>query len=171
MRKATFWSAAVTITLKVQMLLLLHTSYAVQVTTVTPCAKMLPLAGMQPTLAMAQLSVALGVANKAMAVHWPASVGTVISCGQPASSGGVVSVTVTVWLQRAVKPQSLVACQVRVAAKPLPQRPGEFVTVLRAVMTTFAQPSLAVAVSNSHEVPHSTVLSGAQVSVNESAAM
>src|SRR5436190_853613 len=79
--------------------------------------------------------------------------------------GWVVSTTVTVWLQSAVLPQASVACQGRVESKVLPQCPAVLVTVLRMVMVTVPQVSVAVGGSKVQVLPYSTVLLGAQVMV------
>jgi len=57
-------------------------------------------------------------------------------------TGGVVSITVTVWLQMEELLQPSVARQVRVAVKVLPQ-PG-FVTVFATVMRFVPQTSVAI---------------------------
>src|SRR5438552_18216871 len=72
--------------------------------------------------------------------------------------GLVVSCTVTFWLQSAVLPQASVARQVRVASKVLPQWPVMLVTVLRTVMVTLPQVSVAVGASKDQVLVHSTVL-------------
>jgi hypothetical protein len=53
-------SVSLTVTVKMQALVLLLASVAVQVTTVTPLLKLAPLAGMQLTLPPGQLSVKVG---------------------------------------------------------------------------------------------------------------
>src|ERR1043166_1776238 len=72
---------------------------------------------------------------------------------------------VTVWLHWAVLPQESVACQMRVASKVLPQWPAVLVTVLRTVMVTLPQESVAVGASKDQALPHSAVLLGTQVMV------
>src|SRR5215467_2095753 len=72
-------------------------------------------------------------------------------------AGAVVSTTVTCWLQDAVSPQALVASQVRVASKVVPQWPAVLVTVLTTVMVTFP-PLVTVGGSKVHGVFCSTVL-------------
>jgi hypothetical protein len=86
-----------------------------------------------------------------------------------ARTGGVVSTTVTVWLQVAVAPQLSVPCQVRVMTSghvPL-------VVVLATVMVTLPtvpaggqQAFVQAGGSKVHVVWHSTVLLGAQMSAN-----
>ena len=65
--------------------------------------------------------------------------------------GGVVSTTVTVWLQKAMLLQVSVAFQVRVALKVQPEA---LVTVLKMVMVTPPQLSVALGGSNVHGSPH-----------------
>src|ERR1044071_1299422 len=103
-----------------------------------------------------QVSLAAGVSKVQGLVH-----STVLS-GTQEMVGGVVSTTVTFWLQSAVLPQASVARQVRVTSKVLPQWPVVLVTVLRTVMGTVPQGSLAVGGSNAQGVEHSTVLLGTQ---------
>jgi hypothetical protein len=81
------------------------------------------------------------------------------------SEGGVVSTTVTVWLQVERLVQASSASQVRVALKVLPQKPARFVTVL-IIRTVGAasQLSAALGASKLQAVPHSIVLLPAQVS-------
>ena len=75
------------------------------------------------------------------------------------STGGVVSITVTVWLQVSVPRQ------VRVALKLFPQKPARFVIVLTTVTVRFVPPQKSVTVGgvNVHAAPHSTTRSGAQM--------
>src|SRR5580765_282180 len=73
-------------------------------------------------------------------------------------SGGVVSTTVMVWLQRARLVHWSVASQVRVALMPLPQRLPWLVVVLTTTRVTFVeQLSLTLGIAKFHTVPHSTV--------------
>ena len=83
------------------------------------------------------------------------------------STGGVVSTTVTVWLQEAVAPQPSAACQVVVMTSG--QVP--LVTTLRTVITappgtpaTGQQTFVAVGGSKPQLLPHCTVLLAAQFS-------
>src|SRR4030081_3494814 len=72
-------------------------------------------------------------------------------------AGGVVSTTVTIWLQVLLLPQASVALQVRVAVKVFPQ--PAFVTVpTMAIVGVDPHTSLALGVSNVQPVPHSMVL-------------
>jgi hypothetical protein len=74
--------------------------------------------------------------------------------------GGVVSTTVTVWLQVLVLLQQSMACHVRVMT--CGQAP--LVTVLKMVGWTFGQQgSTTVGGSKLHDVPHSIVLLVAQL--------
>jgi hypothetical protein len=72
--------------------------------------------------------------------------------------GGVVSMTVTTWLQRLVFWQKSEATQVRVALKVLPQKPVRLVVVLSIITVTLepAQRSEAAGGTKLHETPHST---------------
>src|SRR5437764_9696227 len=79
--------------------------------------------------------------------------------------GLVVSTIVTFWLHSAVLPQASVARQVRVASKVLPQCPVVLVTVLRMVIATLPQASLALGASKVQPLAHSTVLLGTTVMV------
>src|SRR6266850_2736160 len=85
--------------------------------------------------------------------------------GHRVKVGGVVSTTVTVWLQVLLWPHGSMACQVRVMA--CGQRP--LVTVLRIVTARFAplQVSLAAGESKLQAVPQMTVLLALQVKVGE----
>jgi len=76
--------------------------------------------------------------------------------------GGVVSATVTTWLQVALLELQSVACQVCVTTI---EQPVPLVIVLRTVVVTFVpqQESVALGASNVQAEPHSTVLFVAQV--------
>src|SRR6266571_3550497 len=106
-----------------------------------------------------QVSLAVGGSKLQTLVH-----STVLFATQ-LMVGGVWSSTVTVWLHSAVLPQASVARHVRVVSKVLPQWPAVLVTVLRMVMVTAPQVSLAVGASKSQVLLHSTVLLGTQVMV------
>src|SRR5437773_461442 len=110
-------------------------------------------------VALPQVSLAVGASKVQVLVH------STILLGTQEMVGGVLSSTVTVWLQSAVLPQASVARQVRVASKVLPQWPVMLVTVLRMVMVTLPQVSVAVGVSKLQLLLHSTVLLGTQVMV------
>ena len=62
------FSVSLTVTVKLQLVLLLDESVAVQVTVLVPFAKLDPLIGVQATLTPAQLSVAVA-ANVTTALH------------------------------------------------------------------------------------------------------
>src|SRR6266568_2322826 len=66
-------------------------------------------------VALPQVSLAVGASKDQALVHSTVLLGTQVMVG------GVVSTTVTFWLQSAVLPQASVARQVRVASKVLPQ--------------------------------------------------
>src|SRR5207249_7803202 len=99
-----------------------------------------------------QVSLAVGGSKDQALVHSTVLLDTHVMVG------GVVSTTVTFWLQLAVLPQASVARQVRVVSKVFPQWPVVLVTVLRMVRVTLPQVSLAVGASKSQVLVHSTVL-------------
>src|SRR5436309_1082657 len=105
-------SLSLTVTLKVQALVLPLPSVAVQVTTVAPLAKADPLAGRQTTEALPQLSLAVGTVKVATAVHCPTSVLFTMLAGQTAMTGAWLSLTVTLKVQALVLPLPSVAVQV-----------------------------------------------------------
>jgi hypothetical protein len=139
------WS--ITVTVNVQALVLPLVSVAVQMTGVTPWPKVDPLAGVQLTVATAQLSVATGADQVAMAVHTPVSVFFVISAGQ-VMPGCWVSLTITVKLQVLVLPAASVAAQLTVVVpllKVLPlvglqlnATPGQLSVALTTYVTLLA---------------------------------
>src|SRR6266571_2877058 len=133
-------SLSLTVTLKVQALVLPLPSVAVQVTTVAPFAKAVPLAGMQTTEALPQLSLAVGAVKVATAVHWPASVFFTMLAGQVAITGASLSLTVTLKVQALVLPLPSVAVQVTIVV------PLTNVLPLAGEQTTGAVPQLSVAV-------------------------
>src|SRR5439155_3511897 len=106
-----------------------------------------------------QVSLAVGGSNDQALVHSTVLLGTQVMVGL------VVSTRVTFWLQSAELPQASVARQVRVASKVLPQWPVKLVTVLRMVIVTVPQVSLAVGGSKDQALVHSTVLLAGQVMV------
>src|ERR1041385_9228245 len=106
-----------------------------------------------------QVSLAVGGSKVQALVH------STVLLPMQVMVGGVVSTTVTFWLQSAVLPQASVARHVRVASKVLPQCPVKLVTVLRMVMVALPQVSLALGVSKDQALVHSTVLLGTQVMV------
>jgi hypothetical protein len=75
-------------------------------------------------------------------------------------AGGVVSTTVTVWLQVMLLEQASVARQVRVALKVFPQR--RLVIVPTTAIELVPQLSLAVGGSKVQTLPHSTVFGPTQ---------
>jgi len=109
---AGFW-LSLTVTVKVQAVVLLEASVAVQVTVVTPLWKVEPEAGTQAAVAPGQLSVGVGVAYVATAVQIPAAVFNVIFAGH-VIAGGILSLTVTVKVQDAVFSEASVAVHVTV---------------------------------------------------------
>src|ERR1051326_6070471 len=103
------------VTVNVQALVRPLVSVAVQVTVVTPLAKVEALAGEQATATPGQLSVAPGNAHVTFdLVHWPASVMSVMFAGQALITGVSVSLIVTVNAQALVFPAPSVAVQVTV---------------------------------------------------------
>src|SRR3954471_19578042 len=73
-------------------------------------------------------------------------------------TGGVVSITVTVWLHVALLLQLSIACHTRVASKVFPQWPAVLVTVLRMMTGTLPLLLVALGVSKVQAVPICTVL-------------
>jgi len=85
--------------------------------------------------------------------------------GGQVTTGGVVSITVTVWLHVAKLVQQSIACQVRVTE--LEQKlEAPLVTVLRTVTITLVPQHASIAVGglNDHVEPHCTILFDAQIS-------
>jgi hypothetical protein len=102
-------------------------------------------------------SNAVGASNVHAVPHWT------VLFGAQATTGGAVSVTITVWLQVAVLPQQSTACQLRVWVRV---QPTMFVVVLVIVTVTFVpqQRSEAVGGVNVHGVPQLKLRLLAQVS-------
>jgi len=97
-------------------------SVAVQVTELTPKAKVDPFVGLQITEASAQLSVAVGAGQVTTALQTPLSFVALMLAGQ-AMAGFSVSLTMTAKLQLLVFPLASVAVQLTVLlpfAKVLP---------------------------------------------------
>src|SRR3989442_12217403 len=109
------------------------------------------------TVTLPQVSLALGGSKVQALVHSAVLLGTQVMVG------GVVSSTVTFWLQSAVLPQASVARHVRVASKMFPPCPDMLVLALKVALPTLPQVSLAVGASKSQVLVHSTVLLGTQV--------
>src|SRR5437762_12525110 len=106
-----------------------------------------------------QVSLAVGASKHQALVHSTVLLATQLMVG------GVWSSTVTFWLHSAVLPQASVARHVRVASKVLPQWPVMLVTVLRMVIVTLPQVSLALGASKDQVLVHSTVLLVTQMMV------
>src|SRR5436853_457113 len=106
-----------------------------------------------------QVSLALGASKVQALAH-----STVLLVTQ-VIEGGVVSVTITVWLHVLLLPQRSLALHVRVATKVLPQ--VALVTVPMTLMVTLvaSHTSVAVGLVKAQAVPHSTVEFGVQVIV------
>src|SRR5262245_51784791 len=99
---------SVTVTVKVQPLVLPLASVAVVVTVVVPRGNVLPLGGMLTLFVIAQLSVAATVKVTLLRLQRPGSVGNMRLVGQ-AITGFSVSNTVTVKVQLFVLPLASVA--------------------------------------------------------------
>src|SRR5437667_11558416 len=106
-----------------------------------------------------QVSYAVGASKSQVLVHSTGLLGAQMMVGL------VVSCTVTFWLQSAVLPQASVARQVRVASKVFPSCPVRLSSVLRMLMVTLPQVSLAVGASKDQALVHSTVLLATQLMV------
>src|SRR5712671_3238754 len=111
------------------------------------------------TVALPQVSLAVGASKDQTLVHSTVLLGTQIMVGL------VVSTTVTFWLHSAVLPQASVARQVRVASKVFPQWPVMLVTVPRMVIVALPHVSVALGASKDQALAHSTVLLATQVMV------
>jgi hypothetical protein len=134
-------SLSLTVTLKVQVLVLPLASVAVQVTSVAPLGKDQPLAGAQTKPAPGQLSLTNG-ANATACSQVPGAVLVTMSVGQ-VMTGSSVSFTTTEKLQVAVFPAASVAVQFTAfvpLAKALP---------LVGVQLTLTPGQLSVAVAAS----------------------
>src|SRR5439155_541174 len=132
-------SLSLTVTVKLHVALLPWPSLALQFTVVGPRAKLLPLAGVQVTVAVPQLSAAV-TAKVTLLVQVPPEVLTLMLAGQ-VTTGASVSLTVTVKLHVPELPWPSLALQFTVVgpkAKLLP---------LAGVQVTVAVPQLSVAVT------------------------
>ena len=105
-------SVSLTVTAKLHALVFSLESVAMHVTDVVPTGKELPEAGVQATVVLVQLSVAVG-AKFTTAEHAPRSLVVMMSAGH-AMAGGVESIIVTVKEQVAELVHSLVALHVTV---------------------------------------------------------
>src|SRR6266536_2481030 len=132
-------SPSVTVTVKVQALVLPLASVAVQVTVATPLLKVEPLAGAQATEARAQLSLALGAVQVTTAVQAPTAVVCVMSAGQ-VIDGFCASLTVTLKVQALVLPLPSLAVQVTRVVPLVKVEPPA------GAQTTVTLPQLSVAV-------------------------
>jgi hypothetical protein len=79
--------------------------------------------------------------------------------------GAVVSITVTVWLQRAAFVQASTASQIRIALKVLPQAALVVVLTMRSVTLLPSAMSVALGALKVQAVPHSMILSATHVRV------
>src|SRR5205809_59802 len=102
------FSLSLTVTVKLQALVLPQASVAVQLMVVVSLGKVVPVGGLQACVAPPQLSVAVAV-YVTTAEHFPGSVFVVMLPGQ-VMTGLVMSVTVMVWTQLELAlPQASVA--------------------------------------------------------------
>src|SRR5206468_1088010 len=111
-------SVSLTVTVKLQVALLPWPSSAPQFTVVGPRAKLLPLAGVQVTVAVPQLSVAV-TTKVTLLAQVPPEVLTLILAGQ-VTTGSSLSPTVTVKLHVALLPWPSLALQLTVVG-PTPK--------------------------------------------------
>jgi hypothetical protein len=136
-----------------------HASLATHKTVLVVLAwNAVPDGGDEVTVTLLQVSVAV---TDQVTMMLLVQVVTTMFVGQT-MLGGLVSTTVTVWLQMETLLQTSIACHVRVInCGQLP-----FVIVPTTVMVTFVpeQVSKAVGASKVHAVPHCTILLVAQVS-------
>src|SRR5207249_834673 len=112
------FSVSLTVTVKVQALVLPTASVAVHVTVVTPLLKVEPLIGSQASVAPGQLSVT-EAEKVTLLAQLPGAVLTTIFAGQIAW-GASVSLTVILNVQALVLPPASVAVQVT-GVVPLPK--------------------------------------------------
>jgi len=111
----TGFSASRIVTVKVTLLLFPLLSLATHVTVVIPTTNVLPLAGVQVTLATAQLSLAVGATQATTLLHLPA-IALVVKprIGYDVNCGGSLSVIVTVKAAVPLFPLLSVAVQITV---------------------------------------------------------
>ena len=133
---------SLTVTVKVQALVLPLVSVAVQVIVVAPLLNTEPLGGSQTIEASPQLSLALGAVQVTAAVHKPTSVFWLILLGQ-VTEGFSVSLTVTSNWQVLVLPAASLAVQVTCVA---PLGRAAPLTGLQTTATVPSQLSVAVGV-------------------------
>src|SRR6266853_1218080 len=91
-------SVSLTVTVKLQPLVLPAASVSPHVTAVTPSRKVEPLGGLHTTVTLVQLSLALTVYVTLLALHCPASVAVTRSAGQ-VMAGASLSTTTTCCVQ------------------------------------------------------------------------
>jgi len=96
---------------------------------------------------------------------------TTLRLDEQVIAGGVVSITVTVWLHSAELPQSSVARQVRVASKSQPKCPAVLVVVLTMLINALPQVALAVGVAKLQLLSHATVIAVGQLIVGGKVAL
>src|SRR5947209_10183707 len=106
------FSVSLTVTVKLQLVVLLDESVAVQMTVLVPFAKVEPLDGMQTTPTPGQSSLAVSVKVTAV-LHWPTAVLATMFAGQ-VIAGFSVSLMVTVKLQLVVLLDASVAVHMTV---------------------------------------------------------
>jgi hypothetical protein len=151
-------AGAVTLRSKVQIELLEAASLAVKVTMSCPTPISMPGNGLwlRDTPLHASFASSSPVKSGSTATQVLSTVKERF-VGQKEITGGVVSISVTTWLQVLVWPAGSLAAQVRVKTSPL-------VAVSSTTRITFIplQPSNTAGSSKVHKLPHSTVLSGVQ---------
>jgi hypothetical protein len=158
-------SSSTTVMIWSQVLLLPHSSVAVQVRVMTLSCGQLPAAVLSLSViagAVSQLSVAVAVP---VAVELLSSSQLTVALAGQVITGAVLSVTVMAWSQVALLPQSSVAVQVRVMTLSPAQLPLAALSLSVAV-TLLSQLSVAVAAPVAVELlspSQSTVASAGQV--------
>ena len=134
-------TACFTVTVKVQVLLLLEASVATLVTVVVPTGKVEPDGGVETTVTLPQLSVALTKKVTLLRLHCPASAAKLMLVGQRTILGFWVSLIVTVKVQVLLLLEESVATLVTVVVPTGKVEPDG------GVETTVTLPQLSVAVT------------------------
>ena len=141
---------SLTVTVNVQVFILLDASFAVTVTVVVPTGKKDPEAGLLVTVTPGQLSVATGGGHETMAPHWPAVLLVTILAGQ-VTVGNCVSTTLTLKVQVPTFPAGSVAVTVTTVVPTGKKDPDGGVTV---TTITPGQLSLTPGVGKLTIAPH-----------------
>ena len=129
------------VTVNVQRLVFPAASVATLVTVVVPIGKVEPDGGVETTVTLPQLSVALTKKVTLLRLHWPGSAAKLILAGQRTMFGDWVSLMVTVNVQRFVFPVASVATLVTMVVPTGKVEPDG------GVETTVTLPQLSVAVT------------------------